>query len=310
MGRQAFWRLEESGIRYHANLSLCRLDLSDADGCLELVKLVNPSEVYNLGGLSFIGQSFLEPVKTAQSTGIGALNLLEAIRTACPEARFFQASSSEMFGDATVSPQNEHTRFNPRSPYASAKVFAHWATVNYREVFGIYAASGILYNHESPWRGIEFVTRKISDGVARIRLGSLDVLNLGNLDAGRDWGYAPEYANAMWKMLQADSAETFVISTGRLTRVRKFVEAAFRATDVEIRWQGKGLEETGRDAKSGKLRVRVSPGFFRTAEAYPLCGDAAKAEKVLGWKAETMVDEVCRIMVEADLARLKSGGVQ
>ena len=303
-GQASLWRLDETGIRTHPDLSLAPLDLIDADQCLALVRAVMPDEVYNLGGLSFIGQSFAEPVRTAQTTGLGALNLLEAIRVTCPQTRYFQASSSEMFGDAKVSPQDEHTPFNPCSPYAAAKLFAHWATVTYRQSYGIFAASGILYNHESPLRGIDFVTRKITDGAARIRLGMQEVLELGNLDTGRDWGYAPEYAKAMWQMLQARTADTFVLSTGRLTSVRRFVEAAFKATGVRIRWQGQGFEEIGCDAGTGQMRVKSSQAFFRPAETYPLCGDPGKAERLLGWKAETQVDEFCRIMVEADMRRL------
>jgi GDPmannose 4,6-dehydratase len=301
------WRIEEAGIRNHPRLRIERLDLAEPDLCVELIAEMKPTEIYNLGGLSFIGQSFAEPVQTARTTGLGAMNLLEAIRVARPNARFFQASSSEMFGNAAITPQDEGTPFHPRSPYAAAKLFAHWSTITYRDSYGIFAVSGILYNHESSLRGIDFATRKISDAVARIRLGLQEVLELGNLDACRDWGYAPEYVEAMWRTLQADSADTFVIASGRLTPVRKFVEAAFRTVGVEIDWKGHGLKEVGRDSRSGKHRVQVSPDFFRPTEAISLCGNPAKAQALLGWKAQTHVDQICRMMVEKDVERLRAG---
>jgi len=302
------WRLEEAGIRNHPRLEIQQLDLVDMDACVELVAKSMPAEIYNLGGLSFIGRSFAEPAQTARTTGLGAMNLLEGIRVASPQARFFQASSSEMFGNANVTPQDEGTPFHPRSPYAVAKLFAHWAAVTYRESFGIFAASGILYNHESPLRGIDFVTRKITDAVARIRLGMQEVLELGNLDACRDWGYAPEYAEAIWRTLQTETADTFVIATGRLAPVRKFVEAAFRTSGVEIAWEGHGLGEIGRDSRGGMPRVRVSAEYYRPAEAVPLCGNPGKAQKVLGWRAQNQVDDICRMMVERDIERLREGG--
>ncbi len=310
LAQSSQWRLDEGGIRGHSHLRVEELDLADALRCAEVISATRPAEVYNLGGLSFIGKSFAEPVNTARTTGLGAVNLLEAIRTTCAGARFFQASSSEMFGNAAASPQDEDTPFNPRSPYAAAKLFAHWSTVIYREAYGVFAASGILYNHESPLRGMEFVTRKITDAVARMSLGMQEVLVLGNLDARRDWGYAPDYAEAMWRTLQAGSPDTFILATGRLTSVRQFVEAAFRAVRVEIGWRGHGLGETGIDVMNGKLRVQVSPEFFRPAEAHSLCGRPGKAERLLGWKAAKKAEEICRIMVEADLNRLGPGEIQ
>ena len=307
---EGFWRLEAVGIRNHPRLLLEPFDLADADRCLDLVRSCKPAEVYNLGGLSFIGQSFSEPLRTAQTTALGAMNLLEAIRLTNPQIRFCQASSSEMFGHATQSPQDENTPFHPRSPYAVAKLFAHWATINYRESFGVFAASAILFNHESPLRGSGFVTRKITESVARIRLGQQEVVELGNLDARRDWGYAPEYMQGMWRMLQVDVADSFVLATGRLTSVREFAECAFRVAGIELRWLGTGLNETGVDAHSGKLRVKVSGEFFRPAESQPLCGDSRKAARDLGWTASTRVDEICRLMVEADMKRLSAEAEQ
>lgn len=302
-----FWRLEELGIRSHARLRIADLDVADAVACLETVRVAKPGEVYNLGGMSFIGHSLSDPVGAARVTGLGAWNLLEAIRCKHPEARFFQASSSEVFGNPGISPQDEDTCFNPRSPYASCKAFAHWATVNYRNVLEVFASSGILYNHESPLRGNEFVTRKITSAAARISRGKQDFLELGNLDAQRDWGFAPEYVEGMWRILQAETADSFVLATGRLTTVRRFVEAAFNAAGMALIWQGASLDEVGIDNATGKTRVRVSPEFYRLAETQPLCGNPEKSHQLLGWKAVKEVDEICRIMVTADVERLDNG---
>lgn len=302
-----FWRLEELGIKGHASLEIVELDVADSMRCLETVRAANAAEIYNLGGLSFIGDSFADPLNTARVTGLGAWNLLEAVRTVRPETRFFQASSSEMFGVPAYSPQDEDTAFNPRSPYAAAKVIAHWATVSYRETFGVFAASGILYNHESPLRDIRFVTRKITSAVARIKIGAQEGVELGNLDAQRDWGYAPEFAEAMWLILQAEIPDSYVLATNTLTSVRSFVGAAFKAAGIEIRWQGQGLAETGVDTRTGKVRVRVSAEFFRAAETSLLRGNPRKSGRVLGWKAATPVEEICRLMVTSDLRRLERG---
>ena len=307
LGSSDLWRLKELGIRNHACLKIVELDIADPARCLETVGATGPAEIYNLGGLSFISDSFGTPVDTSRVTGLGAWNLLEAVRTASPKSRFFQASSSEMFGSPASSPQDEETPFNPRSPYAASKVFAHWAAVNYRETFGVFASSGILYNHESALRDIKFVTRKIASAVARISRGMQESLELGNLDAQRDWGYAPEYAEAMWRTLQAGSPDSYVLATGRLTPVRGFVETAFRTVGVELRWQGHGLEEVGVDAKSGKASVKVSADFFRPEERLALCGNPGKSQRLLGWTATKQADEICRIMVQAELKRLDTG---
>lgn len=303
----SLWRLEELGIRSHARLRIIELDVADAAGCLEAVGGARPGEVYNLSGVSFIGLSFSDPLGAARVTGLGAWNLLEAIRCRHPKARFFQASSSEMFGSPEISPQDEETRFNPRSPYAISKAFAHWATANYRNDLGVFASSGILYNHESPLRGNEFVTRKITSAAARISRGQQEFLELGNLDARRDWGYAPEYVDGMWRILQSHTPDSFVLATGRLTTVRRFVDAAFKAVRMGLIWQGAGLDETGIENATGKIRVKVSPQFFRPAEAHPLCGNPGKSRLLLDWKAGKEVEEICRIMVNADLKRLDSG---
>jgi GDPmannose 4,6-dehydratase len=304
-----FWRIEELGIRQHPNLRLVEYDLTDAGASLNLIARTEPDEVYNLAAQSFVGVSFEQPTTTAHITGLGALNLLEAIRILRPKTRFYQASTSEMFGHVQAVPQDEKTPFYPRSPYGVAKLFAHWMTVNYRESYGIYGASGILFNHESPLRGLEFVTRKITDGAARIKLGKLDCLELGNLEARRDWGYAQEYVEGMYRMLQAPEPDTFVLATGRTETVRDFATMAFKAAGIDVAWRGKGVEETGVDAATGKTVVRINPRFYRPAEVDLLIGNPAKAREKLGWSAKTTLEELCRMMVEADLRRHKAGGV-
>jgi GDPmannose 4,6-dehydratase len=302
-----FWRIEELGIENHPNLHLVEYDLTDLGGNIALLQRVQPDEVYNLAAQSFVGVSFEQPSATAQITGIGALNLLEAIRLVNPKIRFYQASTSEMFGKVQAIPQVEDTPFYPRSPYGVAKLYAHWMTINYRESYGIFGASGILFNHESPLRGREFVTRKITDSAAKIKLGKMEVLELGNMDAKRDWGYAKEYVEGMWRMLQADAPDTFVLATNRTETVRDFVGMAFRAVDVELEWTGKGEHEQARCARSGKLVVRVNPAFYRPTEVDLLIGDAAKARRVLGWEPSTTLEQLCQMMVEADMRRNATG---
>src|SRR5207342_641753 len=239
-----FWRIEELGISEHPNLHLVEHDLTDLSGSIRLVKQAQPSEIYNLAAQSFVGVSFEQPVTTAEITGIGPVNLLEAIRIVDPTIRFYQASTSEMFGKVQAVPQVESTPFHPRSPYGVAKLYAHWITVNYRESYGIFGSSGILFNHESPLRGREFVTRKITDSVAKIKLGKLDCLMLGNLDAKRDWGYAKDYVDGMWRMLQADQPDTFVLATNRTETVRDFVTMAFQGAGIALDFKGQAEGET------------------------------------------------------------------
>jgi GDPmannose 4,6-dehydratase len=304
-----FWRIEELGIRQHPNLRLVEYDLTDAGASLNLIARTQPDEVYNLAAQSFVGVSFEQPTTTAHITGLGALNLLEAIRILRPATRFYQASTSEMFGHVQAVPQDEKTPFYPRSPYGVAKLFAHWITVNYRESYGIYGASGILFNHESPLRGLEFVTRKITDGAAKIKLGKLDCLELGNLDSRRDWGYAKEYVEGMYRMLQAPEPDTYVLATHRTETVRDFATMAFKGAGIALEWRGKAVEETGVDAATGKTVVRINPRFYRPAEVDLLIGNPAKAKDKLGWQASTTLEELCRMMVEADLRRNAAGGV-
>jgi len=302
-----FWRLEELGIREHGNLKLVEFDLIDPGACLRLIDRSEPKYVFNLAAQSFVGVSFDQPTTTAQITAIGALHLLEAIRHVNPRIRFYQASSSELYGRAQSVPQNETTPFYPRSPYAVSKLFAHWTTVNYREAHGLFATCGILFNHESPLRGQEFVTRKITNAVARIHLGKQEWLELGNLDAHRDWGYAEEYTLGMRLIVDHATPETFVLATGRSSTVREFAEMAFRSVGVELFWRGTGVEEEGVCKQTGKLRVKVNPAYFRPAEVDHLIGDSTRAKAALGWEARTSLAELCSIMVEADIRRNKLG---
>lgn len=302
-----FWRIEELGIENNPDLHLVEYDLTDLGSSLTLMKEAAPDEVYNLAAQSFVGVSFNQPDATAQITGMGALHLLEAIRLTNPKIRFYQASTSEMFGKVQAIPQVEDTPFYPRSPYGVAKLFAHWMTINYRESYNIFGCSGILFNHESPLRGREFVTRKITDSVAKIKLGKLDVLELGNMSAKRDWGYAKEYVEGMWLMLQADEPDSFVLATNRTETVREFVDMAFKAAGYELRFEGEELDEVGIDVKTGKTLVRVNPKFHRPAEVDLLIGNPARAKQKLGWEPKTTLEQLCGMMVAADLRRNAEG---
>ena len=302
-----FWRIEELGIQNHPNLKLVEYDLTDLASNIRLLEKTKPDEFYNLAAQSFVAVSFDQPILTAQITGLGPVNVLEAIRIVNPKIRFYQASTSEMFGHVQEIPQSEKTPLYPRSPYGVAKVYAHWMTINYRESYDIFGTSGILFNHESPLRGLEFVTRKITDGIARIKLGESDHIELGNLDAKRDWGYAKDYVEGMWRMLQVDVPDVFVLATGRTERVRDFVEMACKAVDITIVWQGEGTDEIGIDSDTGKTIVSINPEFYRPCEVELLIGDPQKAKDDLGWQATTSLEELCAMMVKADLARVEKG---
>ena len=302
-----FWRIEDLGIAAHPNLHLVEYDLTDLSSSIRLLQTTQVTEVYNLAAQSFVGVSFEQPLTTAQITAIGPVHLLEAIRIVNPKIRFYQASTSEMFGKVQAIPQVESTPFYPRSPYGVAKLYAHWMTINYRESYGIFGASGILFNHESPLRGREFVTRKITDAVAKIKLGQLDCLELGNIDAKRDWGYAKDYVQGMWKMLQVDEPDTFVLATNRTETVRDFVQLAFAAVDIQINWNGQQEKEKGICAKTGKTRVRINPKFYRPAEVELLIGNPEKALQKLDWSPSTTLEELCKMMVLADLSRNERG---
>ncbi|CAN7221378.1 GDP-mannose 4,6-dehydratase [Variovorax paradoxus] len=302
-----FWRIEELGIQNNPDLHLVEYDLTDLGSSIELIRQAEPVEVYNLAAQSFVGVSFNQPVATAQITGVGALHLLEAIRLVNPKIRFYQASTSEMFGKVQAIPQVEDTPFYPRSPYGVAKLYAHWITINYRESYDIFGCSGILFNHESPLRGREFVTRKITDSVAKIKLGKLDTLELGNLDAKRDWGFAKEYVEGMWRMLQIDTPDTYVLATNRTETVRDFVRMAFKGAGIAVDFKGSGEGESAVDTATGKTVMRINPKFYRPAEVELLIGNPAKAKAKLGWEPKTTLEELCQMMVEADLRRNRQG---
>lgn len=276
-------------------------DMTDAISLIHAMKVSQADEVYNLAAQSFVATSWEQPVATAEIDAIGVTNMLEAIRTVKPEARFYQASTSEMFGLVQEIPQKETTPFYPRSPYGVAKLYGHWITKNYRESYDLYACSGILFNHESERRGKEFVTRKITDAVARIKQGVQTHLELGNMDAKRDWGHSKDYVEAMWLMLQQESADDYVIATNETRTVREFVEIAFKAVEMEIEWQGEGVDEIGIDKATGRTIVKINPVFFRPAEVEILLGDATKAEKALGWERKIPFAELVERMVKNDM---------
>jgi GDPmannose 4,6-dehydratase len=302
-----FWRIEELGLIDHPNLHLTEYDLTDMGSAIRLIEQSMASEIYNLAAQSFVGVSFDQPIATGHITGLGAVYLLEAIRTIDKTIRFYQASTSEMFGKVQAIPQKEDTPFYPRSPYGVAKLYAHWMVVNYRESYDMFASSGVLFNHESPLRGREFVTRKITDTVAKIHLGKAELLELGNLDAKRDWGHARDYVDGMYRMLQHDRPDTYVLATNKAVSVRDFVNLAFAAVGIEIVWSGKDEDEVGTDNNTGRTLVRINPKFYRPAEVDFLLGDASKAKADLGWESKTTLDMLCSMMVEADLRRNKAG---
>ncbi|BDW10206.1 GDP-mannose 4,6-dehydratase [Polynucleobacter sp. SHI8] len=302
-----FWRLEELKVNDNPRLHLVEYDLTDLGSTISLVQKIQPDEIYNLAAQSFVGVSFEQPTTTAQITGIGPLNLLEAIRLINPKIRFYQASTSEMFGKVQEIPQKESTPFYPRSPYGVAKLYAHWMTINYRESYDIFGCSGILFNHESPLRGQEFVTRKISDSVAKIKLGKLDILELGNIDAKRDWGFAKEYVEGMWRMLQVDTPDTYVLATNRTETVRDFVSMAFKGAGISLEFKGTAENEVAIDASNGKTVMRVNPKFYRPAEVDLLIGDPTHAKDKLGWEPKTSLEELCQMMVNEDIRRNEIG---
>ena len=301
-----FWRLNELGILNEPNFHLVEFELTDPFNILSVVNEIRPEEIYNLAAQSFVGVSFKEPFHTANATGIGTLNILEAIKTVDKSIKFYQASTSEMFGKVQAVPQSETTPFYPRSPYGVAKLYAHFITVNYQESYHIFASSGILFNHESPLRGLEFVTRKITNTAAKIALKKAKTLELGNLDAKRDWGYAKEYVEGMHAMLQAPTPDTFVLATGVTTTVRDFVKLSFEALDIGIKFEGEGINEVGLNDK-GDVIVKINPAFFRPAEVDLLIGDASKAKQKLGWSAKTDLKGLCDMMIKADLRRIEAG---
>jgi len=302
-----FWRIEELKIDKNPNLHLIEYDLTDQANSIRMVMEIAPDEIYNLAAQSFVGVSFEQPLATAHITGLGCVHLLEAIRIVNPKIKFYQASTSEMFGEVQEIPQKESTPFYPRSPYGAAKMYAHWMVVNYRESYGMFASSGILFNHESPLRGREFVTRKISDSVAKIKLGKLDCIELGNMNAKRDWGFAKDYVEGMYRMLQAKTADTYVLATNRTETVRDFVTMAFKAVDIALEFQGEAENEIAVNKATGETVVKINPKFYRPAEVDLLIGDPSKVKNELGWEPKTTLEELCAMMVEADLERNKVG---
>lgn len=296
------WRLEELGIG--DQIELIPLEMLEYSNILRTIERARPDEIYNLAAQSFVALAFEQPLYTAEVDAMGVARLLEAVRTVNPEIRLYQASTSEMFGLVQETPQTERTPFYPRSPYGVAKLFAHWMVVNYRESYGMHAASGILFNHESPLRGEEFVTRKITLALARIRHGQQDVLELGNLDAKRDWGFAGDYVEGMWRMLQQDQADDFVLATGQTHTVRSFVERAAEIAGFDIEWRGEAENTKGLDRKTGRMIVRVNKDFYRPAEVDILLGDASKARDHLGWIPRVGLEELAGMMMKADLDRV------
>lgn len=299
--QQSFKRLEMLGVRDHKSLKLVELDLTDLGCIIRLVDDVKPDEIYNLAAQSFVGVSFSQPRTTADITAIGALNILEAVKLTGGHAKFYQASTSEMFGKVQETPQTERTPFYPRSPYGVAKLYAHWITVNYRESYNLFATSGILFNHESPLRGEEFVTRKITSTLAGIKYGKSDCLELGNINAVRDWGFAKEYVDGMWRMMQHSKPDTFVLATNKTVSVREFLIHAMNVCDLDCEFEGDGINEMARNKRDGKIVFRVNPEFYRPAEVDFLMGSYDKAKKDLEWEPQTTVWELCELMMNHDL---------
>jgi len=307
-GDSGIWRLRELGIE--GRVKEIALDLLKSANIMAALKKVQPDEIYNFAAQSIVRVSFDQPVLTAEVNAVGVTRLLEAMRKASPGARFFQASTAELFGSAGGAKRNETTPFCPESPYAISKLYAHWTTMNYRQVYGLHASCGILFTHESPLRGEEFVTRKIAAAAARIKKGLQDKVTVGNLDASRDWGYAREYVEGMWLMLQQPRPDDYILATGEAHTVREFVEAAFAAVGIELEWKGLRLAEEGLDAKTGRTLVAVSKEFYRPAEADLLVGDAAKAKTKLGWAPKMKFKDLAALMVDAELRRLGKKKVQ
>lgn len=301
LSTQNFWRLDELNIT--DNVSLIEIDLLDASNLIRAVDEIKPDEIYNLAAQSFVAHSFKNPILTGNVTGIGVTNLLEAVRIVNKNIKFYQASTSELFGTAQEFPQRETTPFYPRSPYGVAKLYGHWMTINYRESYGIFASTGILFNHESPLRGLEFVTRKITDAVAKIHRGKIGSFDIGNMDAKRDWGYAEEYVEGMWRILQADRADNYILATNETHSVRDWIEACFNFIEKKIVWKGKAEKEIGIDSATGKILVRVNPEFFRPAEVDMLIGDYTKAKTELGWEPKVRFKELAEIMLKRDIER-------
>ena len=301
-GDSGLWRLRELGIE--GKVKEIALDLLEPTNIMDALEKVRPDEIYNFAAQSFVQLSFEQPILTAEVNAVGVTRMLEAIRKVCPAARFYQASTAELFGSTGSAQRNETTVFHPKSPYGVSKLYAHWITVNYRQVYGMHASCGILFNHESPLRGEEFVTRKIAAAAARIKKGLQEKVTVGNLESRRDWGYAKEFVEGMWLMLQQPKADDYILATGETHTVREFAETAFAAAGLKLHWKGKGLAEKGLDVKTGRTLVEVSKAFYRPAEVDLLVGDATKARTKLGWTPKTKFKDLAALMVDAELKRL------
>ncbi len=297
--RSSSWRLKHLGIEN--DIEILDFELCEFSNIIRTIEKCKPDEVYNLAAQSFVAASFEIPTMTGDSTGLGVCRVLEAIKTVDKSIKFYQASSSEMFGKVVETPQNENTPFYPRSPYAVAKLYGHWITKNYRESYDMFACSGILFNHESPLRGEEFVTRKITKALSHIKLGKQKILELGNIEAKRDWGFAGDYVEGMHLMLNHRIADDYVLSTNSTYTVRKFIEICCKKLDIELAWEGKGINETGVDVSTGKKIIKINPKFYRPAEVDLLIGDSSKAQKILGWQNKTTFEEMIDLMIDFDL---------
>jgi len=301
--RGTLWRLEELGILQ--NIRITDFELSEITNIYRNIEKFQPNEIYNLAAQSFVGVSFETPLYTSEVTGIGPARILESIKSIDSSIKFYQASSSEMFGKSQSSPQDENTPFYPRSPYGVAKLYAHWMTVNYRESYDMYAVSGILFNHESPLRGVEFVTRKVTLGLAKIKMGIQDVLELGNLEAKRDWGFAGDYAEGIWRMMQQDKPDDYVLATGENHTIKEFIELAAPIYGFDLEWEGKGIDTIGIDKKTDKIIIRINPKYFRPAEVKQLLGNSSKAKKLLNWEPKFSFCDLVNLMAETDIKRIK-----
>jgi GDPmannose 4,6-dehydratase len=297
------WRLRELGVE--KEIELVEFDLMEFSNMLRVVEKVKPDEIYNLAAQSFVGTSFEQPIYTAEVDAMGVLRLLEIIRVVNPQIKFYQASTSEMFGKVQTIPQTEKTPFYPRSPYGVAKLFAHWSTINYRESYNLHASSGILFNHESPFRGSEFVTRKITMALAKIKKGQQDYLELGNLEAKRDWGFAGDYVEGMYLMLQQAKADDYILSTGETHTVKEFIELAAAQLGMDIMWEGEGEKTIGIDRKNNREIIKINPDFYRPCEVELLLGSSEKANSILGWYPKVNFETLAQMMIMADLNRLR-----
>jgi GDPmannose 4,6-dehydratase len=303
------WRLADLGV--DKDVRFVEFELLEFSNILRVIEKVRPDEIYNLAAQSFVATAFEQPIYTGQVDGMGVTMILEAIRSIAPkEIRFYQASTSEMFGKVVETPQCETTPFYPRSPYGVAKLYGHWMTVNYRESYGMHANSGILFNHESPLRGTEFVTRKITLGLARIKHGQDSELRLGNLDARRDWGFAGDYVEGMWRMLQQPAGDDYLLATGQTHSIQDFIGHAARALSIDIAWEGSGVDKVAIDTRTGRAIIRVDPAFFRPAEVDVLLGNPEKAARVLGWQRKLDFEQLVDSMVRADDERVRSGSLR